>query len=205
MCGFLVVISMNFRHLADTFINVLALLVPCCTSQAKHIPNTAGSPQKGSVRAIIFLVCEDCVVTWYMRRWNQDVWGICDVSTPLIGHIFEESFVYWWAQQLFFICDYMMHTILFKTLGSVRLFSRHNYLYSNSRFIKFIKSYSKCIYNATKYFFFKNAAHLSFLFIKESWKKNCITVSTKILSSTTITTVKIDNNKKCFLSTKSAY
>jgi len=31
----------------------------------------------------------------------------------------------------------------------------------------------------------------------------CITVSTKILSSTTI--FNIDNNKKCFLSSKSAY
>ncbi len=40
------------------------------------------------------------------------------------------------------------------------------------------------------------------LFIKESCKK-CITISTKILSSTTV--LNIDNKKKCFLSTKSVY
>ncbi len=42
-----------------------------------------------------------------------------------------------------------------------------------------------------------------FLFICESWKIKCITVSTKILCSTTV--FNIDNNQKCFLSSKSAY
>lgn len=56
---------MHFKHLADTFIKALALTVPCSTShaRAKNLPNTAWSPQKRSIRAINFLVCEDCVVT----------------------------------------------------------------------------------------------------------------------------------------------
>ncbi len=48
--------------------------------------------------------------------------------------------------------------------------------------------------------FLINADLLNFLFICESWK---ITVSTKILCSTTV--FSIDNNQKCFLSSKSAY
>ncbi len=48
-----------------------------------------------------------------------------------------------------------------------------------------------------------NAVLLNFLFICESWKKKCITVSTKILCSTTI--FNIDNNQKCFLSRTSSY
>ncbi len=48
-----------------------------------------------------------------------------------------------------------------------------------------------------------NAALLNFLFICESWKIKYITVSTKILCSTTV--FNIDNNQKCFLSSKSAY
>ncbi len=141
--------------------------MPCCTSQAKHIPNTAGSPQKGAVRAIIFLVCEDCVVTWYMRRRNQ-MYEVFVMFQHLSLVIYFKNLLYIGGpQQLIFICDYMMHTILFKSLGSVRLFSRHYYLHSKSRFIKCIKSNSKNIYNATKYFFFKNAVLLSFLFIKE--------------------------------------
>ncbi len=48
-----------------------------------------------------------------------------------------------------------------------------------------------------------NAVLLNFLFICESWKIKCITVSTKILCSTTV--FNIDNNQKCFLRSKSAY
>ncbi len=48
-----------------------------------------------------------------------------------------------------------------------------------------------------------NNVLLNFLFIKESWKIQCITVSTKILGSTTV--FNIDNNQKCFLSSKSVY
>ncbi len=48
-----------------------------------------------------------------------------------------------------------------------------------------------------------SAVLLNFLFICESWKIKCITVSTKILCSTTV--FNIDNNQKCFLSSKSAY
>ncbi len=48
-----------------------------------------------------------------------------------------------------------------------------------------------------------NAVLLNFLFICESWKIKCITVSTKISCSTTV--FNIDNNQKCFLSSKSAY
>ncbi len=44
---------------------------------------------------------------------------------------------------------------------------------------------------------------MNFLFICESWKIKCITVSTQILCSTTV--FNIDNNQKCFLSSKSAY
>uniref|UniRef100_A0A8C2JPP2 Uncharacterized protein n=1 Tax=Cyprinus carpio TaxID=7962 RepID=A0A8C2JPP2_CYPCA len=44
---------------------------------------------------------------------------------------------------------------------------------------------------------------LNFLFIKKSRKIKCITVSTKILCSTTV--FNIDNNQKCFLSNKSSY
>ncbi len=43
-----------------------------------------------------------------------------------------------------------------------------------------------------------NADLLNFLLICESWKIKCITVSTKILCSTTV--FNIDNNQKCFLS-----
>ncbi len=43
-----------------------------------------------------------------------------------------------------------------------------------------------------------NAVFLNFLFICESWKIKCITVSAKILCSTTV--FNIDNNQKCFLS-----
>ncbi len=44
---------------------------------------------------------------------------------------------------------------------------------------------------------------LNFLFIKESWNIIHITISTKILCSTTV--FNIDNNQKCVLSRKSAY
>ncbi len=44
---------------------------------------------------------------------------------------------------------------------------------------------------------------MNFLFICESWKIKCITIYTKILCSTTV--FNIDNNQKCFLSSKSAY
>ncbi len=48
-----------------------------------------------------------------------------------------------------------------------------------------------------------NAVLLNFLFICESWKIKCITVSTNISVSTTV--FNIDNNQKYFLSSKSAY
>ncbi len=54
-----------------------------------------------------------------------------------------------------------------------------------------------------QYSFQINAVLLNFRFICEScesWNIKCITVSTKILGSTNI-----DNNHKCFLSSKSAY
>ncbi len=43
----------------------------------------------------------------------------------------------------------------------------------------------------------------NFLFICESWQIKSISVFTKILCSTTV--FNIDNNQKCFLSSKSAY
>ncbi len=48
-----------------------------------------------------------------------------------------------------------------------------------------------------------NAVLLNFLFCESSVKIKCIMVSTKILCSTTV--FNIDNNYKCFLSSKSAY
>ncbi len=66
--------------------------------------------------------------------------------------------------------------------------------------IKLIKSDSKLIY---KIFIFQiNAVLLNCLFIQESWKKKTWFL-TKILCSTTV--FNIDNNQKCFLSSKSAY
>jgi len=58
--------------------------------------------------------------------------------------------------------------------------------------------------NVKKRFIFQiNVVLLNFLFIIESCKK-CIMFHTKILSSTTVFIID-DNNKKCFLSSKSAY
>ncbi len=58
--------------------------------------------------------------------------------------------------------------------------------------------------NVAKIFIFQtDAVLLNYLFICESWKIKCITVSIKILYSTTV--FNIDNNQKCFLSSKSAY
>ncbi len=63
------------------------------------------------------------------------------------------------------------------------------------------KSDSKDFYIVTKEFYFIlcNAVLLNFLFIKESWEKE----KKNILSSKTV--FNIDNNNKCFLSTKAAY
>ncbi len=54
-----------------------------------------------------------------------------------------------------------------------------------------------------RFLFQINAVFFYFVFIKDSWKIKCITVSTKILCGTTV--FNIDNNQKCFLSSKSAY
>ncbi len=48
-----------------------------------------------------------------------------------------------------------------------------------------------------RFLFQINADLLNFLLIIESWKIKCITVSTKILCSTTV--FNIDNNQKCFI------
>ncbi len=54
-------------------------------------------------------------------------------------------------------------------------------------FIKDALNWSKVIYNVPKYFVFQiNAVLLNFLFICESWKIQCITVSTKILMFSTL-------------------
>ncbi len=66
--------------------------------------------------------------------------------------------------------------------------------------ITYIQTYSD-IYNVRKDFYFYSI--LNFLFIKESWNIIHITISTKIWSSTTV--FNIDNNQKCFLSSKSVY
>ncbi len=71
-------------------------------------------------------------------------------------------------------------------------------------FIKNALNWSKVTFIMLQKILFKiNAVLLNFLFIKESWKIKCITVSTKTFSSTTV--FNIDNNQKCFLSSKSAY
>ncbi len=64
--------------------------------------------------------------------------------------------------------------------------------------IKLIKSDSKDIYNVKEDIYFKQKLFFWTLFIKESLKIKCTTVSTKIWSSTTV--VNTDNNQKCFLS-----
>jgi len=80
-------------------------------------------------------------------------------------------------------------------------------LLSSKVSLKCIKCDSKdiYIYNATKRF--KINSYFELLFIEESRKK-CITVATKILSKkkkkTGFILIHI-NNKKCFLSSKSAY
>ncbi len=56
-------------------------------------------------------------------------------------------------------------------------------------------SVSKDIYNITKGLSIQINAVLNFILICELWKIKCITVSTKILSSTTV--FNIDNNQKC--------
>ncbi len=68
------------------------------------------------------------------------------------------------------------------------------------RCIKLIKNESKDIYNGMKDFYFKSILFFHFLFIKKSWK---VTFYTNILRSTIV--FNIDNNQKCFLSSKSAY
>jgi len=67
-------------------------------------------------------------------------------------------------------------------------------------FVKLIKSGSEDIYYVTKFYF--KCCFFSFPSIKKILK-NVFTVTTKILRSTTV--FNIDNNEKCFLSTKSAY
>ncbi len=66
--------------------------------------------------------------------------------------------------------------------------------------IKLIKSDSKDIYNVTKAFYF------NLLFIKESWKYITMKkIYHKISGRTTIFNTENNNDKKCFLSSKSAY
>ncbi len=78
------------------------------------------------------------------------------------------------------------------------------YIFIHQGHIKLIKRASTDIYKCNKRFLFQiNAVLLNFLFICESWKIKSITVSTKILCSTTVSN--IDNNQKYFLSSKSAY
>ncbi len=64
-------------------------------------------------------------------------------------------------------------------------------------YILFNKNASKV---TVKTFIMLQKIILNFLFICESWKIKCVTVSTK-----TLTVFNIDNNQKCFLSSKSAY
>ncbi len=74
-------------------------------------------------------------------------------------------------------------------------------------FTKDILNWSKVLQKIMlcyKRFLFQiNAELLNFLFIKESWKIKSSMVSTKTWSSRTV--FNIDNNQKCFLSSKSAY
>ncbi len=63
-----------------------------------------------------------------------------------------------------------------------------------------MKSDNKDIYNVTEIEFYSKK---NLLFIKESHQINPTKNSTKIVISTTV--FYINNNKKCFLSSKSAY
>ncbi len=94
----------------------------------------------------------------------------------------------------------ILYTLLFKSLRSVAFLKKLILL-----FIKDALNWSKLPVKACyKRFLFQiNAVLLNFIFICESWKIKYITVSTKILCSTTV--FNIDNNQKCFLSSKSAY
>ncbi len=80
-------------------------------------------------------------------------------------------------------------TPLFKGLESVRFLKKEINTFIQQGHIDLIKSDSKDIYNVTN-------DHQRIL-------EKCITVFTKILSSTIV--FSINNNNKCFLSMKSAY
>ncbi len=78
----------------------------------------------------------------------------------------------------------------------------HSRVWGQQGCINLIKSDRKEVNNVTKYFYFKYI--LFFLtFYSSKNNENNVTISRKILSSTAV--FNIDNNKKCFLSSKSAY
>ncbi len=83
---------------------------------------------------------------------------------------------------------------------SVRFFFKEINTFIQQGCINLIKTDSKDIYNVKKISVYINVIVLNFLFTKKSWN---IMVSTKIFSSSSI--FNIDNNKKHFLSSKSAY
>ncbi len=76
-------------------------------------------------------------------------------------------------------------------------------IWGRKRYIKWTKNDIEDFYIVTKKIVFHINAVLLTFYSQMNPEKSCITVSTKILSSTTV--FNIDNNKKCFLSSKSAY
>ncbi len=130
------------------------------------------------------------------------------------GGLNNEIFVSWikhiWFQLL---CGWsiqinLSHLKMCQYLGSVWLlfffFWNTLILLFSKDALNWIKSYSKDIYNVTKYVHFKSLLFLLTFYSSVNPEKiKYITVSIKIFCSTTV--FNIDNNHKCFLSSKSVY